>query len=153
MGERIRAARSDEAEALTALARRSKASWGYPAELMERFAPDLVIGADAIARGEVRVVEDDAGAVLGVARLSLTGEVAVLEDLWIEPAAMGRGLGRRLWEDAVERARRAGAIAIELDADPYAKPFYDRMGAVQVGETPSTRVAGRSLPRMRFDLR
>jgi hypothetical protein len=54
---------------------------------------------------------------------------------------------------AVSRARAGGASALELDADPNAVGFYERMGARQVGETPSSVVPGRSLPRMRIDLR
>ena len=150
MRERLRPARPDEAALLTALSHRSKASWGYPPELMERFVRDLEITPGEIRDGDVWVVEV-AGTCVGVCRLTI-GDVAVVEDLWIEPSAMGRGHGRRLWEHAVERARSAGASAIELDADPNAVTFYERMGARVVGETPSTAVAGRSLPRMRMDL-
>ena len=151
MPERLRRARPDEADALTALSHRSKASWGYPPELMERFLAELEITPEHIRNGEVWVVEDG-GTCLGVCRLSL-GDVAVIEDLWVEPSAMGRGHGRRLWDHVVEVARSAGAGAIELNADPNAVAFYERMGARVVGATPSTAVAGRSLPRMRIDLR
>ena len=72
MAEGIRAARRYEAEALTALARRAKASWGYPPELMDVFQADLVITAAGIERGEVRVIESDSGDVLGVSRRRVT---------------------------------------------------------------------------------
>lgn len=147
----IRRARPAEAEALTRLARRSKAHWGYPPDLMARFADDLVIGADAVARDEVWVLEDDAGRVIGVHRV-VPGETAILEDLWLDPQWIGAGHGRRLWQHAVGVARTHGARAMELDADPNAVPFYERMGARRVGETPSTVVPGRALPRMRVEL-
>lgn len=148
---RIRRARPSESAALTDLARRSKAHWGYPPELMDRFAPDIVIGAGDIAEHEVWVLEDTDGRLIGVHRV-VPGEPAILEDLWLEPSAIGRGHGRRLWEHAVAIARSLGARSLELDADPNAAPFYERMGASRVGETPSTRVPGRSLPRMRIEL-
>ena len=91
----IRRAVPAEATALTALARRSKAHWGYPADLMARFAEELVIDAAAIARDEVWVLEDHAGAVIGVHRV-VPGEPAILEDLWLVPEAIGSGHGRRL---------------------------------------------------------
>jgi GNAT superfamily N-acetyltransferase len=147
----IRDARPGEGRALTALARRAKAHWGYEPELLARFADDLEISETAIAAGEVRVLESSVGTVIGVHRL-VPDEPAVLEDLWVEPDVIGTGLGRRLWEDAVDRARAAGRHAIELDADPNARGFYERMGAVRVGETPSSVVPGRALPRMRFEL-
>lgn len=152
MTPRIRRARVDEAERLTLLARRSKAHWGYDAEFMRRVADDIVIPATAIEAGEVHVLEDDAGAVLGVHRLR-RGDPAVLEDLWLEPGAIGTGNGRRLWQHAVALARASGARAVELDADPNAVGFYERMGAVRIGETPSGVIEGRMLPRMRLELK
>jgi ribosomal protein S18 acetylase RimI-like enzyme len=147
----IREARAGEGADLTALARRAKAHWDYDPDLLARFAEDIEIPEEAIAAREVRVLEDADGSVLGVARL-VAGRPAILEDLWVEPSAIGRGVGRRLWEDAVERARADGHGAIELDADPNAVGFYERMGAIRIGDTPSSIVRGRTLPRMRYDL-
>lgn len=147
----IRRARLDEAAALTALARRSKAHWGYPADLMEKFAPELVIDADRVGRHEVWVLQDRRDRVLGFHRAA-PGDPAILEDLWVTPEAIGSGHGRRLWKHAVGVARASGADAMELDADPNAVPFYERMGARRIGETPSTVVPGRALPRMRIEL-
>ena len=146
----IRRARAGEGGVLTALARRAKAHWGYPPELLARFAVDLVLSEAAIDRDEVWVLDGDDGPI-GFHRVVI-GEPAVLEDLWVEPAAIGAGHGRRLWLHAAGIARRGGAAAIELDADPNAVRFYERMGARQVGDTPSAVVPGRMLPRMRADL-
>jgi GNAT superfamily N-acetyltransferase len=147
----IRRAQPGEAGVLTDLARRSKAHWGYPPELLARFVDDLVVSEEAIAHDEVWVLDDDGGPV-GFHRI-VVGEIAVLEDLWLDPAIIGAGHGRRLWLHAVEIAGAAGAEAIELDADPNAVGFYGRMGARHIGDTPSAVVPGRTLPRMRADLR
>jgi GNAT superfamily N-acetyltransferase len=148
----IRRARPDEAQRLSELALRSKASWGYDEDFMRRAAVELTMTADAISSHEVWVLEERSGAVLGFHRV-IPGDPAVLEDLWVEPDAMGAGHGRRLWEHAANVARQGGATAMELDADPSALGFYERMGAVRVGVTRSTVVAGRELPRMRLPLR
>jgi ADP-ribose pyrophosphatase YjhB (NUDIX family) len=148
---RIRRARPSEADELSALAVRSKAHWGYDTEFMERARPELSIGADAIAEHDVWVLEDGTGEVVGWHRVIL-GEPAVLEDLWLEPSAIGAGHGRRLWEHAASVARANGASVMELDADPNAVGFYERMGAQVVGETPSGIDPGRTLPRMRITL-
>jgi GNAT superfamily N-acetyltransferase len=149
----IRRARSGEAAQLTALANRSKAHWGYDAEFLQRVAKDLVITPLAIDEHEVWVLCDDAdaGEVIGLHRVIL-GEPAVLEDLWLEPWAIGSGRGRRLWEHAVSVARASGASALELDAEPHAVGFYRRMGAVIIGATPSSSIPDRELPRMRVEL-
>lgn len=148
---RIRRARPSEADELSAVARRSKAHWGYDAEFMERARPELSIGADAIAEHDVWVLEDGTGEVVGWHRVIL-GEPAILEDLWLEPSEIGAGHGRRLWEHAASVARGNGASVMELDADPHVVGFYERMGARVVGETPSRIAPGRTLPRMRITL-
>jgi hypothetical protein len=97
------------------------------------------------------VLEDPGGRVMGFHRV-IPGEPAVLEDLWLEPESIGVGLGRRLWGHAVAVALAFGAAALELDAEPNAVGFYERMGAVTVGSTASV-LPGRRLPRMRLVLR
>jgi GNAT superfamily N-acetyltransferase len=147
----IRRARRDEAGPLTALALRSKAHWGYDADFMARAVPELTVPPAAMTAHEVWVLEDAAGGGVGFHRV-IPGDPAVLEDLWLEPHAIGRGLGRILWRHAASVARAGGARAMEFDAEPYALGFYERMGAVQIGATPSRIVPGRVLPRMRLDL-
>ena len=147
---RIRRARPDEADELTALATRAKAHWGYDADFMERIRDAMSLSPTDVAGDEVWALEDGTGRVIGYHRV-LAGDPAEVEDLWVEPAAMGAGHGRRLFEHAVAIARSAGASALELDADPNAVGFYERMGMHRIGETPSTTFAGRSLPRMRIE--
>jgi GNAT superfamily N-acetyltransferase len=57
-----------------------------------------------------------------------------LSRLMVEPAAIGTGRGRQLWQHAVATARRLGATVLTVDSDPNAEGFYLRMGAVTVGE-------------------
>jgi GNAT superfamily N-acetyltransferase len=149
----IRPALEGEAEALTALMRRSKAHWGYDASFMEAALPYLVVTAETVAAGQVWVLIDE-DEVAGFSTLMPTdkpGEV-LLNDLFIDPAYLGKGYGRVLWDHAISSARAMGFQAMVFDADPNALGFYLRMGAVQIGETASTVQAGRMLPLMRYDL-
>ena len=73
-------------------------------------------------------------------------------DLWIEPTHMRRGVGRRLWDHAMAAARAIGFTAVLIDAEPHAEGFYVAMGAERIGAVPSTAIAGRLLPQMRFRL-
>jgi len=148
---RIRRAQPDEADALSALAARSKAHWGYDAAFLERVRDAMTLRPEDVDRHEVWVLESSSGAPIGYHRV-IPGDPAELEDLWVEPSAIGSGAGRRLFEHAVTIARDGGASALEIDADPHAVGFYERMGAVRIGETPSTLIVGRSLPRMRIAL-
>jgi GNAT superfamily N-acetyltransferase len=99
----------------------------------------------------VWVLELD-GTVGGWHRVRRDGERAELEDLWLEPAQIGAGYGRMLFEHAAWVAGEGGARSMDWDAEPYALGFYEAMGGVVIGETPSAAEPGRTLPRMRLDL-
>ncbi|WP_219502895.1 GNAT family N-acetyltransferase [Nonomuraea ceibae] len=142
----VRAAEPDEADALTALTRRSKAYWGYPQAMLDGWAELLSISSATIRADRVVVAERD-GVPAGYYHLAGEPPHGELADLFIEPEAIGTGLGRRLWEHAVESARGAGFQTLTLESDPHAEAFYLRMGAERVGER---EVApGRRLPVLR----
>jgi N-acetylglutamate synthase-like GNAT family acetyltransferase len=151
MAGEIRRARPPEAPALRELAHRSKAHWPYSAAFLERVRPLLGLEADDVIAHEVWVLEED-GAVCGWHRVTLHDDHAELEDLWVEPALIGTGRGRRLFEHAVDVAQGHGAVHLDWDAEPFAEGFYHAMGAVEIGRTPSEVVPGRTLPRMRLTL-
>jgi len=111
----------------------------------------LQLDEDDLAAHEVHVLERD-GVVLGWHRVTFHGERAELEDLWLEPALIGKGHGRILFDHAAELAREHGARALEWDAEPFALGFYEAMGGVEIGRTPSAAEPGRTLPRMRLEL-
>ncbi|HEX9903527.1 MAG TPA: GNAT family N-acetyltransferase [Propylenella sp.] len=75
----------------------------------------------------------DCGYALAYRRHSIDhgGKVAVLDDLWVEPAQRGRGLGGFLLREVCRDLREAGfsAVVLEADpADPRAAAFYARVG-------------------------
>nr|WP_239028783.1 GNAT family N-acetyltransferase [Pseudonocardia acidicola] len=145
----IRPARPDEADLLTGIAVRSKAYWPYPDRFIARFARSLGLSPEVIAANEVWVADRD-DVVVGFYTVLQRGELAVLDDMWLEPAEIGCGLGRRLFEHARARATAVGAAVLEWEAEPYAVGFYERMGGRQVRMTDSP--LGRKLPVMRLAL-
>ena len=151
MTRHIRRARPEEASALRELAHRSKAYWPYSDAFLEAVRPLLELDAHDIEAADVWVLEID-GQPVGWHRVTLHGERAELEDLWLEPAWIGTGMGRVLFEHAVGIARAHGARRLEWDADPYAEGFYLAMGGEEIGRSPSAAVEGRTLPRMRLIL-
>ena len=148
----VRRARPDEAEALTELKMRSKAYWGYDQAFLDAWRPGHTITAETIARDEVYCAEIG-GTVAGMCRLYRESETeAYLEDLFVEPAFIGAGIGGLLWRYAVQVAERMGATALDLVADPYARSFYEHVGAAVVGEIPSSYQGRPTAPRMRYEL-
>jgi GNAT superfamily N-acetyltransferase len=148
---RIRPAAACEAQALSALCLRSKAHWGYDPDFLRRCERTLRVEPEACGRGDVLVA---AGAEhpIGVAaiRMPERDRPAMLELLFVEPGAIGRGVGGTLFAAIVALLGGRGIAAFEIASDPYAAPFYERMGARRIGETPSDALPGRMLPLYRF---
>ena len=145
---KIRPASSDEAPTLTRIALEAKSYWGYPEHWITHWREDLSVTPEFIRDNHVYVLEDG-GHVKGFYALSIAGDKAELEHMWVTPASIGTGIGKALFLDAMDRAATLAVGSIELSADPNAAGFYRRMGATQIGETEST-VDGtlRKLPRM-----
>ncbi|MEU1487335.1 GNAT family N-acetyltransferase [Streptomyces sp. NPDC005752] len=145
----LRPGRPDEAAALTALALRSKAHWGYDEAFLAACVDELTVREGDTEGGRTAVAEGD-GRVLGFATLSGEPPEGALGMMFVEPDAIGRGVGRILFEHTMAQAGRLGFEALTIDADPNAEPFYTAMGAVRIGATPSGSVPGRELPLLRI---
>lgn len=149
----IRAARAEEAAALTDLSLRSKAVWGYDAAFLARCRLLMQVKTEAL-RKQPHFVAESSGGILGFYGLEeIDQEDAVgLDYLFVEPDAIGRGVGGALWRHAVETARGLGCATLYVVADPNAEGFYRRMGAAPIGARTSDLEPGRLLPLLRFPL-
>lgn len=127
----IVAARGADCQRLSAIAQAAKAHWGYPAAWLEAWRPELTFQPGHLEAWDVFAARCQ-GTLQGVYALSVDGDRAELEHLWVHPEHMGQGIGRHLWDHAVERARRTDAARLEILSDPNAAGFYARMGAIHV---------------------
>ena len=148
----IRNAKPGEGESLTALCMRSKAHWGYDAEFMRLCTAALTVSEASIAAGRVLVATDDAGRTIGTVSVAEDDEGPELALMFVDPPAMGGGIGRALFEAAVRLARRLGYSRMTILADLNAAPFYERMGARFLRSAPSDAIPGRTLPLYEYDL-
>jgi GNAT superfamily N-acetyltransferase len=147
----VRAARPEEAEGLTALALRSKASWGYSDAFMDACRAELTLTPEKMAAWQVWVAEEG-DVIAGMVVLRLEGATAELEDLFVDPAFQKTGVGSALLDVLIAACRAAGATTVGLDADPNAESIYARLGFHTVGRSPSGSIPGRTLPRMELRL-
>jgi GNAT superfamily N-acetyltransferase len=147
----LRVAMPPDAARISDVAFRSKAHWGYDAEFMAACREDLTIHAEE-CDGERIVVAVQDDEIIGYYHLKGMPPSGELADLFVDPSAIGSGVGGLLYRDAMSRARRHGFRELTLDADPHAEDFYLHMGAIRTGEVPSTAIPGRSLPQLRTDL-
>ncbi len=96
---------------------------------------------------------EESGRIAGFYALIADPPHAELDALFVEPDAIGRGCGTRLWTHACATARGLGCISLAVQSDPYAEGSYEAMGAVRIGYSPSGSIPGRVLPVHRADLR
>jgi GNAT superfamily N-acetyltransferase len=148
----IRKAEAGEAQALTALCLRSKAHWGYDADFMRLCVPSLTVSEQSIAEGRVLVAIGDGNRVVGTASVLRDGDDGELGLMFVDPSAIGGGIGRALFDEAVKLARRLGYRRMTILADVNAAPFYERMGAHFLRRLPSDAIPGRTLPFYEYDL-
>ncbi len=131
----LRAADPSEAELLTALARRSKAYWGYSQEFMSVCEAELTYTPELIGSPRHHfLIAETAGICVGFyTLLQLTQDDTELEALFVEPEYIGLGYGRELIEHAKVVAAASGASRLIIQSDPNAAPFYEAAGAVVTG--------------------
>ena len=142
----------NEADALTKIALAAKAHWGYPERWMEIWRPQLTFTPQYFEANESWAAEEN-GTPVAFYTLREKDGSAWLEDLWVSPEWIGKGVGKSLFLHAVEQCRQRGYQSLQLEADPHAAGFYENMGMYRIGERHS-EVEGRPriLPIMELRL-
>jgi GNAT superfamily N-acetyltransferase len=146
---KITIAHPSEADALTKIAFAAKRQWGYPEHWIAHWRSLLSVTSDFVATHPTYAARDDQG-ILGFSALAPSADMLYLEHLWVLPSASGRGVGRALFRRAQQRARDLGFATFDIESDPHAAGFYERMGAERVGtRTASLDDQPRELPIFR----
>ena len=148
----IERAHAEDSNLLTEIAISAKRHWNYPERWIELWTPALTISPDYVSKNEtwLAVVNE---MPVGFYSLVQEDDALWLDNLWVLPDAMGKGIGKKLFQHAVERSRELGASILKIEADPNAQSFYEKMGARKVGEHHS-EIDGqpRILPIMEINL-
>ena len=135
-------------DALTALAIRSKAHWGYDETFMASCIEELTVPARALEE-EIVLLARQCEDIVGFIRLS-PGEEAEIEAMFITPEAIGKGIGKRLFDEALVLCEPSPETVIAV-SDPNAEGFYLKLGFRPIDRVPSGSIEGRTLPRLRLD--
>ena len=92
----------------------------------------LILGPEGLAEGRTHVAEED-GSVVGFATWADTAGTIELEDLFVDPDQMRRGIATALLSRIAEVVRARGAERLEVTANPHALGFYRAVGFIDCG--------------------
>ena len=143
---RIRRALPSEVEHLSRLAFDSKSYWGYSDQFMQACLEELTIAESHIENNPTFVIET-ARSIAGFYSLEHISAAEVeLSFLFLEPAFIGKGYGRKLMTHAQEKARHLGYSKMIIQGDPNAERFYRAAGGSVIGTRKSMSIPNRELP-------
>lgn len=82
------------------------------------------------------IITEDASAYVMITQFKTTKDTAVLHDLVVLKDRRGEGLGSAILEEAVAEAKRMGASAVRLSAEPksWLEEWYKRHGFQETGQ-------------------
>lgn len=136
----------NNAEELSEIAKASKAYWNYPQEWLGLWEDDLTITKDFFKENEVFQGFDE-NVITGFYAYKIEQDFVYLDSLFVHPKYIGKGYGNLLMNDFFNRIQTLEVKKVILDADPYAKTFYEKFGFVEIDKK-ATKIEGRFLPVM-----
>lgn len=146
-------ANASEAKELTTIALESKQYWGYSSDFIEMCRDELTLKEADFVNSLILVAKNNEK-YCGFVQLKFNDNAGQgeLEKLFVAPSFIGQGIGKTLYERAVEHARKMNVKELVLDADPNAENFYKKMGAITMYNTPSESIPRRFIPKMKIAL-
>ncbi len=150
----IRPPKLSEAGALTSIALKSKQHWGYDEEFMAACQDELSVSVQKLSSPLFTfLVAEMHGVPTAFATLAHSEtDNAELEALFVLPDYMGLKIGQQLLQKVIETAKSKGYNKLEIQSDPGAEPFYRKLGAIKISESPSGSIPGRFLPLLQIQL-
>lgn len=123
----------------------AKQHWNYPADWLAAWRKDLQVSEDYLKRHHVykMVLEER---IIGFIALEEENNQLEIAHLWILPAYIGKGFGKRLLNSVLALVDAPG-VRLLVTADPYAEGFYQRLGFTTFNRVESYP-PGRFLPQM-----
>ena len=92
----------------------------------------LILGPEGLAEGRTHVAAED-GLLVGFATWAEAAGTAELEDLFVDPDYMWRGIAAALVNRIAEVLRARGAEHLEVTTNPHALGFYRAVGFTDCG--------------------
>ncbi|WP_264552019.1 GNAT family N-acetyltransferase [Flavobacterium sp. N2038] len=136
---------------LTEITKKSKAYWGYSEEQITEWSNNLTVTEDYIEKNNVFNLVEETKIIGYYSYIIQDNNQVELDNLFILPEYIGRGLGSYLMNDFLERMRNEKIKKIILDSEPNAEQFYQKIGFRKIGEF-ETSIKNRFMPIMEMNL-
>jgi ribosomal protein S18 acetylase RimI-like enzyme len=124
----VRDAGTHDLPALRDVYRRAALSNENDRDVLLEHPDALVYVPSGLAQSRCRVATVDHQSLIGFATTTRMAEVLELEDLFVDPDWMRRGVGRALIEDVLVFAQAQAMDRVEVKGNPDALRFYERVG-------------------------
>lgn len=144
---KIEKAQPSDAPVLTELTRESKAYWAYSEDQLLLWKDELSVRPEYIQENGVYVLWESGLAQAYYSYKENTQAWVYLDNLFVHPRAMGKGIGKALLLDFEARVQNLAYSLVKLEADPHAETFYQRFLYQTVNRKESS-IPGRYLPIM-----
>lgn len=144
-------ANPDDDKILTEITKKSKAHWGYSDEQMEKWSQDLMISKDYIRNNEIYKLLVNNETIAYYSYFNINENTVKLDNLFVVPEEMGKGYGKMLMNDCINKTKKEKTAMIILEADPNAEKFYEGFGFLKISQI-ETSIKNRFLPVMELKL-
>lgn len=145
-----RRAKASDLAIVNALIRESKGFWGYSELFLDEFMNQWGIKESYIHTNELTLFEK-ASHLIGLYAFQISNKnIPELDLFFVSKNHIGKGIGKNMWQQAVQYALNQSWNEFQIIADPNAKQFYERMGAKTIGTFES--FPGRFVPVMMMEL-
>ena len=144
---------AEQAPILSQISLQSKSYWNYPIDWIDQWKDSLTITEQYIDHPKHHVyhIQSPSSEIVGFCALCLEKAYAEIDHMWILPKFIGKGLGKRLLMQTIEKALPADFNKpIRVVSDPNALSFYEKIGFNSIGWKDSWP-EGRKLPILEAD--
>jgi ribosomal protein S18 acetylase RimI-like enzyme len=121
---------------------RSKAYWDWPEEYLSHAIPLHQITPGYLTSSHCFEVVAPRGELVAFLSVSEGDDKVVIDNLWVAPEYIGRGIGKAAIRFVFKLARESGWTNVWVLPDPPAEGFYKALGFSDTGERVASRVTG-----------
>ncbi|MBZ9687380.1 GNAT family N-acetyltransferase [Clostridium estertheticum] len=134
-----------EASELSRLAIESESFWGCDSDFMDKFKIIYQVTEEFIRKNPTFILYEN-GKIIGFYAILVNAEESTIEYFYIKPQCIGKGYGKKMWNHLTNYCKKHNITNLTLVTSPQAKEFYEKMGAIQIGEVESILKNGRKIP-------